>query len=83
MAMVKRLNYSSRCLPGAVIHHRDISIYLDEAHTSDTDDPLFFTRDRYSVIPIYIFFLSPSVQLTADDGILKSSIFSDQAMSNV
>lgn len=59
MAMVKRLNYSSRCLPEAVIHHRDISIYLDEAHTSDTDDPLFFTRDRYSVIPIYIFFFVP------------------------
>lgn len=41
MGLVKRLNYSSRCSPEAVIHHRDISIYLDEAHTSDTDDPLF------------------------------------------
>lgn len=28
--------------PEAVIHHRDISIYLDEAHTSDTNGPLFF-----------------------------------------
>lgn len=62
-AMFKRLNYGSRCPPEAVIHHRDISIYLDEAHTSDTDDPLFFAGDRYSVIPIGFLALPSSQRL--------------------
>jgi hypothetical protein len=42
-----RLNDDASADRGAAIHHRDVSIYLDEAPTSDTNGLLFFYTKEY------------------------------------